>query len=170
MAAATSSIARDAWLEKMAGTPTDAAARAAARSASRCASSSTPIGASRTGAGSRRPNSSTDGSRAETSRSIRGTMARRSKARRFARIVSSAPAPPATYANASGDIDDRARSSSCIGSNGTRGRRPMAPPRKISACRSRPVGTPRSSHSPRPSSALSAAAWRESPAERLVRG
>ena len=35
----------------------------------------------------------------------RGTMRQRSKAARFSRIVSSVPAPPATYANASADID-----------------------------------------------------------------
>ncbi len=94
--AAHSSMERDAWLEKIIGIPSAAAARATARSASRWASSSTPIGASRKGAGTRRPNSSTDVSRAETSRSTRGTIRRRSNAARFASIVLSSPAPPAT--------------------------------------------------------------------------
>ena len=53
IAAAHSSIGRDAWLEKIIGTPSPAAARATATSASRwCASSRTPIGASRNGDGS----------------------------------------------------------------------------------------------------------------------
>ena len=56
---------------------------------------SAPIGETTKGKGTRRPNSSTLVSRRETSRSIRGTMRHRSKAARLARIVDSAPAPPA---------------------------------------------------------------------------
>jgi hypothetical protein len=75
MAAAHSSIGTDAWLEKTIGTPSDAAARATARSAAGCTSSSAPTGPSSSGAGSRRPNSSTEVSRTLTSRSTRGTTA-----------------------------------------------------------------------------------------------
>ena len=96
MAAAHSSIDTDAWLEKTIGTPSDAAARATARSASSCTSSSAPTGPSSSGAGSRRPNSSTEVSRRLTSRSTRGTTAHRSNAARLARWVASSPAPPAT--------------------------------------------------------------------------
>jgi hypothetical protein len=74
-----------------------------------------------------RPNSSTLVSRFDTSRSIRGTIRQRSNAARLARIVAPVPAPPATYANASGDIASRARSSSRVASVGTRGRRPPTP-------------------------------------------
>ena len=95
MTAAQSSIDREAWFEKIIGTPSAAAALATATSASRWASSSTPIGAVRNGVGSRRPKSSTDRSRSETSRIIRGTIRRRSNAARFASIVPSRPAPPA---------------------------------------------------------------------------
>ena len=73
IAAAQSSIGRDAWFEKMNGTPCSAAAFATATSASRCRMPSAPIGARSNGAGSRRPNSSTEVSRTETSRSILGT-------------------------------------------------------------------------------------------------
>ena len=96
IAAAHSSIDTDAWLEKTIGTPRDAAARATARSASSCTSSSAPTGPSSSGAGSRRPNSSTEVSRLLTSRSTRGTTAHRSNAARLARWVASSPAPPAT--------------------------------------------------------------------------
>ena len=94
-ALATSSIGLDAWLEKIIGTPSVAAARATATSASSWAISDTPIGASRNGEGRRRPKSSTVVSRCETSHSIRGTMRWRSKAARLARIVAPLPAPPA---------------------------------------------------------------------------
>ncbi len=98
MAAATSSIGRDAWLEKTIGTPSAAAARPTATSASRWARPSTPIGPSSSGAGMRRPNSSTEVSRADTSRSTRGTIRQASNPARLAAIVASAPAPPAMYA------------------------------------------------------------------------
>ena len=52
-------------------------------------------GTSRNGDASRRPNSSTDVSRSETSRSIRGTIRQRSKPSRLARTVAPVPAPPA---------------------------------------------------------------------------
>src|SRR6266540_2066588 len=81
------------------GTPAAAAARAAPRSACRWAISRTPIGASRNGVGCRRPNSSTDVSREETSFRNRGTIRQHSNADRFAAIVDSSPAPPAMYAN-----------------------------------------------------------------------
>ena len=93
MAPATSSIGLEAWLEKIIGTPSPAAARATATSASSWASSRTPIGASRNGLGSRRPNRSTLVSRSDTSRSTRGTMRQRSKATRLARMVALPPAP-----------------------------------------------------------------------------
>ena len=96
IAAAHSSIGTDAWLEKTIGTTRDAAARATARSAAGCSSSSAPTGPSNRGAGSRRPNSSTEVSRTLTSRSTRGTTAYRSNAVRLARWVDSSPAPPAT--------------------------------------------------------------------------
>ncbi len=82
-------------MEKIIGVPVARAARATAASASRWASSSTPIGASSSGLESRRPNSSTDVSGAETSRSIRGTIRQRSNAARLADIVRSLPAPAA---------------------------------------------------------------------------
>ena len=94
--AAHVSIGHEAWDERIIGTAARAAARATAASASRCAISSTPTGASTMGAGRRSPNKSIDGSRTDTSRSTRGTIAQRSNAARFARSVSSAPAPPAT--------------------------------------------------------------------------
>ena len=79
------------------GRPTAAAARAVASSPSGWRSVCTPIGASITGAGIRVPSSSTERSRMETSwRSTRGTIRQRRKASRFARIVSSEPAPPKT--------------------------------------------------------------------------
>jgi len=96
MTEAHSSIDTDAWLENTIGTPVAAAARATARSASRCTSSSAPTGPSSRGAGSRRPNSSTEVSRLLTSRSTRGITAHFSKAARLARWVTSSPAPPAT--------------------------------------------------------------------------
>ena len=96
MAAEQSSIETEAWLEKIMGTPVDAAARATARSASLWTSSSAPTGPSSRGPGSRRPNSSIDVSRALTSRSTRGMTAHLSKAARLARWVASSPAPPAT--------------------------------------------------------------------------
>jgi hypothetical protein len=86
----------DPWLENTIGTPVAAAARATARSASSCTSSSAPTGPSSSGAGMRRPNSSTEVSRLLTSRSTRGTTAHLSNAARLARCVTSSPAPPAT--------------------------------------------------------------------------
>ncbi len=67
---------------------------ATAWSASRWANSSTPIGASRKGDSSRRPNSSIERLRAETSRSIRGTIRTRSKAARFPPRSSFPPTGP----------------------------------------------------------------------------
>jgi hypothetical protein len=58
---------------------------------------------------------------------MRGTIRQRSKAARLARIVAPVPAPPATYAKASGDIASLARSSSTVASVGTRGRCPLTP-------------------------------------------
>jgi hypothetical protein len=55
MTAAQSSIETDAWFENTIGTPRPAAARATARSASSWTSSSAPTGPSSSGAGSRRP-------------------------------------------------------------------------------------------------------------------
>ena len=75
----------------------------------------------------RRPNSSMLVSRSETSRSMRGTICQRRNASRFARIVSSSPAPAATYANAFSLIAPSARRSSSEKSTGTRGRRPLMP-------------------------------------------
>jgi hypothetical protein len=116
-------------LEKIIGTPSAAAARAAAVSASRWAISSTPTGDSMRGAGTRRPKSSTLVSRSETSRSIRGTIRQRSKEASLARFVDSLPAPAATYANACGDIDRSAAASRACISTGTVGRRPPTPRR-----------------------------------------
>lgn len=96
IAAALVSIGTEAWLEKTIGRPVAAAARATARSASGWTSSRAPTGPSSTGAGSRRPNSSTEVSRALTSRSTRGTTCQRSNAARSARAVASSPALPAT--------------------------------------------------------------------------
>ncbi|MBT9259379.1 MAG: hypothetical protein KM310_06440 [Clostridiales bacterium] len=45
----------------------------------------------------------------------------------MASMVASLPAPPATYAQASGDIFRLAASSSFSGCTGTRGRRPAIP-------------------------------------------
>ncbi|GED83013.1 hypothetical protein TNCT6_00980 [Streptomyces sp. 6-11-2] len=78
------------------GTPCAAAARAAAGSASGCRIDSTPTGASASGAGRVRPSTSTDRSRAWTSRSMRGTIRRRSRAARLARAVLPLPALPVT--------------------------------------------------------------------------
>ncbi len=78
------------------GTPIVAAARAVASSPSGWTTFCTPIGASSSGAGIAVPSSSTERSRSATSRSIRGTIRRRSKASRLARIVCSAPAPAKT--------------------------------------------------------------------------
>jgi hypothetical protein len=97
------------------------------------------MGASSSGVGSRRPNSSTDVSRTSTSRSMRGTMRHRSNAARFAAIVDSIPAPPAMYANASRLIARSAARSSASGETGTRGALPATPPRKMPRCRSRPM-------------------------------
>ena len=82
-------------MERIIGTPSVAAARATATSASSWTISSTPTGHSRNGEGRRRPNSSIEVSRPETSRSIRGTIRQRSKPSRLARIVAPVPAPPA---------------------------------------------------------------------------
>jgi hypothetical protein len=78
------------------GTPVAAAARATATSASGCTIDCTPTGASITGAGMAVPSTVVPRSRRLTSRSILGTIRQRRKASRLARIVSSAPAPPAT--------------------------------------------------------------------------
>lgn len=96
MAAATSSIGVLEADDSTKGTPSAAAARAAAGSASGCMIDSTPIGASASGAGSLRPSTVTDRSRPRTSRSIRGTMRQRSSASRLARSVRPPPALPAT--------------------------------------------------------------------------
>ena len=77
------------------GSPTAAAARAVASSPSGCMIDWTPTGASPTGAGAGVPSTVVDRSRAETSRSIRGTIRHRRNASTLARIVSSVPAPPA---------------------------------------------------------------------------
>jgi hypothetical protein len=87
--AAQSSIDRDAWVENTIGSPSDDAASATATSAPGCAISRTPTGARSTGAGSRRPNSSTDVSRAVVSRIIRGTTDQRPNASVLARAVRS---------------------------------------------------------------------------------
>jgi hypothetical protein len=76
------------------GTPSDAAARAEASSPSGWRIDCTPTGAIITGAGISVPSISRERSRSETSSSIRGTMRQRRNAARFARIVSSVPAPP----------------------------------------------------------------------------
>ena len=80
----------------MNGSPSAAAARADASSASGCTIDCTPTGASISGAGIAVPSTVVAGRAAETSRSIRGTIRQRSNASRFACIVRSAPAPPAT--------------------------------------------------------------------------
>ena len=132
IAAAVVSIGTDAWLENTIGMPVAAAARATARSASECTSSSAPTGPSSTGAGSRRPNSSTEVSRLLTSRRTRGTTCHRSKAARSARTVASPPAPPAppaTYPSARAASFRRAASASAVCTVGTRGRRPYTPAR-----------------------------------------
>ena len=72
------------------------AARADASSPSGCTIACTPIGASTTGAGMAVPSTVVDRSRRPTSRSIRGTIASRSKAARLARAVEPPPALPAT--------------------------------------------------------------------------
>ncbi len=76
--------------------PTAAAARATASSPSGSSIDCNPIGASATGAGIRVLSTVTARSRAETSRSIRGTIRQRRNASRFARTVVSRPAPPRT--------------------------------------------------------------------------
>jgi hypothetical protein len=68
-------------------------------------------------------------SRSETSRSMRGTIRHRPNASRLPATVSSLPAPAAMYANASADIARLALAWSSSASNGTRGRRPLTPPR-----------------------------------------
>ena len=79
------------------GTPIAAAARAVAASASSWTTFCTPIGASISGAGIAVPSTVVERSRSATSRAIiRGTIRRRSKASRLARIVASPPlSPPA---------------------------------------------------------------------------
>ena len=94
--AATSSSEVDAALERIIGTPVAFEARATPSSASGWTIESTPTGASRNGAGERRPSTSTESSRSAFPVSIRGRSRRRSNASRFARIVASEPAPPAT--------------------------------------------------------------------------
>ncbi len=78
------------------GRPSAAAARAVASSPSSWTIFWTPIGASISGAGIGVPSTVVERSRSATSRSIRGTMRRRSNASRLARIVSSLPAPAKT--------------------------------------------------------------------------
>ena len=116
-------------MENTYGSPSAAAARAIARSPSGCNSSDAPTGANSTGAGIVRPNSSTLSERADTSRSIRGTIAQRSNAARLARIVAPSPAPPAQYAHARVVAFARARRSSVSKSAGITGLRPSAPSR-----------------------------------------
>ena len=86
--------ARDAWLEKIIGTPGRRAPRARPRGRPRGgrARARRPARAG-TASRSRRPNSSTDVSGCATPRSIRGTIRWRSNAARFSRTVSSVPAP-----------------------------------------------------------------------------
>ena len=74
------------------------------------------------------PRTSTLVSRRETSRSMRGTIRQRSNAARFSRIVSSVPAPPATYAKPSGDIAFRAAALEPFARDGDAGYVPRAPP------------------------------------------
>ena len=76
--------------------PTEPAARAEASSPSGWAMVWTPTGASSTGAGIAVPATLVDTSRSATSRSMRGTIAHRSNARRLARAVAPLPALPAT--------------------------------------------------------------------------
>ena len=97
----TSSIGTDAWFEKIIGTPCAAAARATARSASRCASSSTPIGASSSGAGSRRPKSSTE--------VALGHVAQHARARSAAARTPRGSRHRALRARAAGDVGERRR-------------------------------------------------------------
>ena len=127
--AAQSSIDHDAWLENTYGSPRAAAALAIARSPSGCSSSDAPTGANSTGAGIVRPNSSTLRARAETSRSIRGTIAQRSNAARLARIVAPSPAPPAQYAHARDDAFALRPLLQRLEVRGNTGRRPSAPSR-----------------------------------------
>ncbi len=86
----------DAAVLRIDVSPSAAAARATASSPSGCTIDCTPTGASITGAGIAVPSTDTPRSRVSTSRSIRGTISQRSNASRFARIVFSVPAPPAT--------------------------------------------------------------------------
>ena len=86
----------EAALDTTIGTPVDFDARATASSASGCTMESTPTGASRNGAAERSPRTSTERSRSAVPTSIFGRRQRRLNASRFVRIVSSAPAPPAT--------------------------------------------------------------------------
>jgi hypothetical protein len=77
------------------GSPSSPAARAEASSPSGCTSVCTPIGASSRGAGIAVPSSSVARLREERSReSTLGTIRQRLNASRFARMVSSEPAPP----------------------------------------------------------------------------
>ena len=119
-AAATSSIVNEETPLRIRGTPVAAAARATASSPSAWRMPWTPIGASSTGAARRAPSMSTDRSRCSTSTSMRGTIRQRRKASRFARIVSSEPAPPATYPNASASRLSRACASMASGVIGSR--------------------------------------------------
>jgi hypothetical protein len=76
-ASATSSIECEAALDRIIGTRVTAAARATASSPSAWAIESTPIGASRKGAGERVPSTSTAMSRSALPVSIRGRSRRR---------------------------------------------------------------------------------------------
>ena len=80
----------------MNGSDCEATARAAASSPRSWTIDWTPTGASITGAAIAVPRMLVLRSREATSRTIRGTISKRSKAARFARSVRSAPAPPAT--------------------------------------------------------------------------
>jgi hypothetical protein len=84
-----------AALESSIGTPDEAAALPTPTSASSCAIESTPTGARKNGAGECIPSTSTEMSRTAFPASIRGRIRQLWNASRLARIVDSAPAPPA---------------------------------------------------------------------------
>jgi hypothetical protein len=95
MASAIASIGVEEAVLTTNGTPAAAAARAAVRSPSARARESTPTGARKKGAGDRVPSTSTVQSRSSLPVRCFGHRRQRSKASRLARIVHSAPAPPA---------------------------------------------------------------------------
>ena len=127
IASATCSIGVLDAEDRTYGTPRAAAARAAAGSASGCMIDRTPTGASASGAGRVRPSTSTERSRSCTSRSIRGTIRRRSRAARLAFAVLPVPALPATYPAGPGPSRCSASSSSRVRSVGSRGTAPVMP-------------------------------------------